>query len=65
MTVNSNDNTYSRVGIFRGEDQMNVAKSPWYVKKRRNITERWKGSTPMVPERFVGIRPSGPVMRFS
>lgn len=59
MTVNSNDNTYFRVGIFEGEDQMNVAKSSWYVKKRRNITERWKGSTPLVNDVVVHTSPSG------
>lgn len=59
MTVNSNDNTYSRVGIFGGADRMNVASSPWYTKKRRNIEERWKGSTPLMDQVETHTSPSG------
>ncbi len=59
MTVNSNDNTYSRVGIFEGEGQMNVSKSAWYVKKRRNIQTRWKDSKPLLDLVETHTSPSG------
>jgi hypothetical protein len=59
MTVNNNDNTYSRVGIFGGEDHMNAATSTWYVKKRRNIESRWKDSKPLLDRVGTHTSPSG------
>lgn len=59
MTSSSDGNTYPRVEIFGGEDQMNAAKSSWYIKKRRNIQMRWKDSKPLLDRVEIHTSPSG------
>ena len=59
VTSNSDGNSCPRVSIFRGEDQMNASKNSWYVKKRRNIQDRWKDSKPLLDQVQTHESPSG------